>query len=169
MLIDIGDRFPPGLLHYYENGSAKSLHTNKIFRNKRILIFGMPGAFTPTCSNYHIPSIINQLDEFKKKLIDEVICLIVNDVYVAKTWSDQTGATKAGLRILTDPSGILVKKMGLAYNAPDVGFVNRSVRFCLLTQDGIINKIFTESERGKCEITNGNTVLNYLERLRDIS
>ena len=163
MTINIGDKFPDSTLCFYQNNSIKNIGTNQILKNKNIIIFGMPGAFTPTCSKYHIPSIIKQIDKFKKKGVDDIFCLVVNDIYVAKVWADHTGATESGLKVVSDPCGTLVKKIGMSFNVPDIGFVNRSIRFCIILKNGFVEQIFTENKSSGCDITSGRNILSQLE------
>ena len=160
MIIKTGDKFPEGTLAFYDSGSLKTIKTDVLFKNKRIVLFGMPGAFTPTCSQYHLPSIIKEMGNFKKKGIDEIFCLVVNDVYVASVWSQQTGADEAGLKVVCDPLGTLVKKLGMSFSAPDVGFLDRSIRFCLILNNGTVENIFKETKRGTCAITSGDHILS---------
>ncbi len=162
MTIKIGEKFPKATLTFYELGSIKTIDTQDMCINKRIVLFGMPGAFTPTCSQYHIPSIINQIKNYKEKGIDDVICIVVNDVYVASVWSKHTGATKAGLKIVSDPCGNLIKEIGMSFSSEKIGFLNRSLRFCLIINNGIVKKIFKETETGKCNITCGSTILSQI-------
>ena len=123
-------------------GEWKEVDTEELFASKKVVLFSLPGAFTPTCSQYHLPSIIKEMGNFKKKGIDEIFCLVVNDVYVASVWSQQTGADEAGLKVVCDPLGTLVKKLGMSFNAPDVGFLDRSIRFCLiLNHEPFLNTI----------------------------
>ena len=158
MITKIGDKFPKGTLSFYDSGTLKTIKTDVLFKNKRIVLFGMPGAFTPTCSQYHLPSIIKEMGNYKKKGIDEIFCLVVNDVYVASVWSQQTGADEAGLKVVCDPLGTLVKKLGMSFNAPDVGFLDRSIRFCLILNNGTVENIFKETQRGTCAITSGDHI-----------
>ena len=160
MITKIGDKFPKGTLSFYDSGTLKTIKTDLLFKNKRIILFGMPGAFTPTCSQHHLPSIIKEMGNYKKKGIDEIFCLVVNDVYVASVWSQQTGADKAGLKVVCDPLGTLVKKLGMSFNAPDVGFLDRSIRFCLILNNGTVENIFKETQRGSCAITSGDHILS---------
>ncbi len=160
MTTKIGDKFPKGTLVFYDYRSLKTISTDLLFKNKRIVLFGMPGAFTPTCSQYHLPSIIKEMRNYKKKGIDEIFCLVVNDVYVASVWSQQTGADEAGLKVVCDPFGTLVKKLGMSFNAPDVGFLDRSIRFCLILNNGTVENIFKETQRGSCAITSGDHILS---------
>ena len=159
MTINIGDKFPQGTVAFYESQTLKTIGTDEMFKNKRVILFGMPGAFTPTCSQYHIPSIINQIENYKTKGIDDIFCLVVNDVYVTNIWSKQTGATQAGLQIVSDPCGNLVKKIGMSFNAPQIGFLDRSIRFCLILNEGIVERVFKETKGGTCDITSGENIL----------
>ena len=159
MITKIGDKFPKATLAFYDSGSLKTIKTDLLFKNKRIVLFGMPGAFTPTCSQYHLPSIIKEIGNYKKKGIDEIFCLVVNDVYVASAWSQQTGADEAGLKVVCDPLGTLIKKLGMSFNDPDVGFLGRSIRFCLILNNGKVENVFRETKRGTCAITSGDHIL----------
>ena len=116
MKTNVGDKFPESNLYIYNAGNMEKTNTYKIFDNKKIIVFGMPGAFTPTCSNYHIPSIIDQMENFKKKGMYEIFCLVVNDIHVTKVWAEQTGGAKSGLRFITDTDSSLVNKLKLSYN-----------------------------------------------------
>ena len=164
MKTQVGATFPESSLYIYNEGNMKKTNTNKIFDNKKIVLFGMPGAFTPTCTNYHIPSIIEQMKNLQKKGIYEIFCLVVNDIHVTKAWAEQTKAIKTGLKFITDPDGSLVNKLKLSFSAPDIGFINRSKRFCLILDNLIIKKIFLETERGVCDVTSGKNILSQIEK-----
>ena len=159
MSIKVGDKFPQGILAFYDSKSIKTINTDDILKNKRVVLFGMPGAFTPTCSQYHIPSILKQIKNYKKKGIDDILCLVVNDIYVTSIWAKQTGATQAGLKIFSDPSSVLVKKIGMSFNAPAIGLLDRSIRFCFILNNGIVEQIFKETTTGTCDITSGENIL----------
>ena len=163
MKIHVGDKFPDSNLYIYNAGDMKKTNTYKIFDNKKIIVFGMPGAFTPTCSNYHIPSIIDQMKNLQKKGVYEIFCLVVNDIHVTKAWAEQTNAIKTGLKFITDPDGKLVNKLNLSFSAPEIGLINRSKRFCLILENLIIKQMFLETERGVCDVTLGKNILNQIE------
>ena len=93
----------------------KKTITTSLFSKKKVIVIGMPGAFTPTCSNFHIPSIIEQMSNFKMHGIDEIYCLVVNDIHVTKVWAEQTGGAESGLKFITDPDGKLVNKLYLSF------------------------------------------------------
>ena len=160
----VGTVFPESSLYIYNEGNMEKTNTNKIFYKKKIVLFGMPGAFTPTCSNYHIPSITNQMENLQQKGMYEVFCLVVNDIHVTKAWAEQTKALEAGLKFITDPDGTLVNKLKLSFSAPEIGLINRSKRFCLILDNLIIKKLFLESERSVCDVTLGRNILNHIER-----
>ena len=164
MNTQVGASFPESRLYIYAAGNMEKTNTNKIFYKKKIVLFGMPGAFTPTCSNYHIPSIINQMKNFQKKGIYEVFCLVVNDIHVTKVWAEQTKALDTGLQFITDPDGSLVNKLKLSFSAPEIGLINRSKRFCLILDNLIIKKIFIETKRGVCDVTSGKNIFNKIEK-----
>ena len=117
MKTNVGDKFPDSNLYIYNAGNMEKTNTYKIFDNKKIIVFGMPGAFTPTCSNYHIPSIIDQIENLKKKGMYEIFCLVVNDIHVTKAWAEHTKAIETGLKFITDPDGSLVNKLNLSFSA----------------------------------------------------
>ena len=162
MVIKVSDKFPESNLYLYKDGKMEKVITTKIFLDKKIVLFGMPGAFTPTCSNYHVPSITDQMSDFKKKGVDKVFCLVVNDIHVTKLWAEKTGALESGLNFITDPSGKLVKKLELSFNAPEIGFINRSKRFCIILNNLTVEKIFIEEERGICNLTSGYNIFKQI-------
>ena len=151
-------------LYIYNSGNMEKTNTNRIFLKKKIVLFGMPGAFTPTCSNYHIPSITNQMENLQQKGMYEVFCLVVNDIHVTKVWAEQTKALETGLKFITDPDGTLVNKLQLSFSAPEIGLINRSKRFCLILDNLIIKNIFIETERGICDVTLGKNIFNQIEK-----
>ena len=164
MKTQVGATFPESSLYIYYEGNMEKTNTKKIFYKKKIVLFGMPGAFTPTCSNYHIPSITNQMENLQQKGMYEVFCLVVNDIHVTKVWAEQTKALGTGLKFITDPDGTLVNKLQLSFSAPEIGLINRSKRFCLILDNLIIKQIFIENKRGVCEVTSGKNIFNQIEK-----
>lgn len=160
----VGDKFPESSLYLYNEGIMKKTTSTQLFSKKKIVVFGMPGAFTPTCSNYHIPSIIKEMNNFKNNDMDEIFCLVVNDIHVTKVWAEQTGAINTGLKFISDPDGSLVCSLKLSFCAPEIGFINRSKRFCIILQNLIIQKILIEDERSICDVTSGINILKQIEK-----
>jgi peroxiredoxin len=140
--------------------------TDEIFKGKNIVLFALPGAFTPTCSGQHLPGYEEKFDELKKLGVDEVICLSVNDAFVMHEWgADQN--TK-NVKLLPDGNGEFTEKMGMLVDKKNLGFGKRSWRYSMYVEDGEIKKIFEEP--GKCddcltdpfEVSDVDTMIDYL-------
>ena len=159
MTISVGEALPEAdLLRIGAEGPETVAITDHV-AGKTVAIFGVPGAFTSTCTSAHVPSFIRTKDGFAEKGVSEIICVSVNDPFVMQAWGDATGATEAGLTMLSDPSGAFVKAMGLDFTAPPVGFFGRSRRFTMLVEDGKVKVVHEEENPGVCETTAGETLL----------
>jgi peroxiredoxin len=146
-MIKIGDRLPDATLtESTEFGDAcplppQPVNVSEAVAGKRIVIFGLPGAFTPTCSAKHLPGYVEQLDALRKKGVDEVWCVSVNDGYVMAAWGrEQTAIGK--VRMLGDGSGDFAKKLGLSVDLPGMGV--RMKRSSLLVDDGVVKQVNVE-------------------------
>ncbi|MGB7412947.1 MAG: peroxiredoxin [Thermosynechococcaceae cyanobacterium] len=143
------------------------LTTADIFAGKRVVVFSLPGAFTPTCSTSHLPRYEELYDEFKSLGIDAVICLSVNDAFVMYQWGKHQGAKNVFL--LPDGSGEFTRKMGMLVNKDNLGFGMRSWRYSMVVNDSKIEKIFVEPDFGdNCptdpfEVSDADTMLAYLK------
>ena len=141
--------------------------SDEVFSNKNIVVFALPGAFTPTCSSTHMPGYETAYDEFKKLGVDEVYCLSVNDAYVMFQWGKQQGFSM--VKLLPDGSGEFTKKMGMLVKKDNLGYGERSWRYSMYVKDGVIEKIFAEegfsdnSETDPFEISDAETMLEYLK------
>ncbi|MBE9168205.1 peroxiredoxin [Pleurocapsales cyanobacterium LEGE 06147] len=141
--------------------------TKEIFGDKRVVLFALPGAFTPTCSSSHLPRYEELYDEFKAQGIDEVICLSVNDAFVMFQWSKQQGAKNVFL--LPDGNGEFTRKMGMLVDKSNLGFGMRSWRYAMVVDDGKIEKMFIEPDfDDNCptdpfEVSDADTILAYLK------
>ena len=162
MPINVGDRIQPStLLHKGEDG-PENIDIAAHIAGKRVVIFGLPGAYTSTCTSAHLPSFIRTYDDFMKKGIDEIICVAVNDVHVMSHWGRTTGATDAGITMLADWSSAFGKSIDLTFDAPAVGFLQRIVRCAMVVNDGVVEVIQIEQARGVCEMTAGETLLEMI-------
>lgn len=158
MTITAGDRFPAGsLLKVGENG-PETIETTALAQG-RVAIFGLPGAFTGTCTNAHMPSFIRTADAFRDKGIGRIVCLTVNDPFVADAWAKATGADKAGIEVLADADGSVTKALGLSFDAPQVGLYGRCKRFAAVLKDGIAEVVEVEDNPGQCSVSAGEALL----------
>jgi len=165
-MITIGDRLPEAtLMETTEFGDAcplspKPVNTAAAAKGKRIVLFGLPGAYTPTCSAKHVPGYVANLDALKARGVDEIWCVSVNDAYVMAAWGrDQDAIGK--IRMLGDGSAELAKKLGLDRDLTKDGMGIRSRRFSLLVEDGVVQRVNVE-QPGKFEVSNAETMLTQL-------
>ncbi len=167
MTITIGERLPDATLQEYVevegNGCTvgpNSFHVEDLIRGKKIALFGLPGAFTPTCSVKHMPGYLEQHDAFKAKGIAEIWCVAVNDAFVMGAWGrDQHTAGK--VRMMADGSADFTKKLGLEFDLTARGMGVRSQRYSMLVDDGVVKQLNVEAG-GKFEISDAATLLKQL-------
>ena len=156
----VGDEFPEVIFNWMDdNFEVQKVASSELFNNKKIILIGMPGAFSPTCSMMHLPSFIKSVKKFEDLGVDEIFCVLVNDVYVAKVWGETTGATKAGIRIITDPLSVLAEKLDFEFTVKGTGLLRRLQRFTAVIKNKKIERIYFEKERGVCDLTSAQTVL----------
>lgn len=166
MTIQIGDRFPDATLAEstsfgeYCPVAPDSVNVADALKGKRVVIFGVPGAFTPTCSAQHVPGYLANLEAIKAKKVDEVWCIATNDGFVMAAWGQsEKGIGK--IRFLGDGSADLVKKLGLELDLTARGMGIRSQRFSMLVDDGVVKQLNVESGP-KFEVSNAETMLAQL-------
>ena len=163
MKYSVGDDFPEVIFNWMDdNFEVQKAGSRELFDNKKIILIGMPGAFSPTCSMLHLPSFIKSAKEFEDLGVDEIFCVLVNDVYVAKVWGESTGATKAGIKIITDPLSILAETLDMEFTVKGTGLLRRLQRFTAVIKNNKIDRLYFEKERGVCDITSAQSVLNDL-------
>jgi peroxiredoxin len=170
MAIKVGDKLPSGTLYELieEETPGCTIGPNPfkvedMVRRKTIAIFGLPGAFTPTCSAKHLPGFIQQADKLKQKKIDEIWCLSVNDAFVMGAWGKQQGA-KGKVRMLADGSGLYTKALGLEMDLVQRGMGLRCQRFSMLVSDGVVKSLNVE-QPGKFEVSDAETLLKQAEKV----
>lgn len=162
MTISVGEKIPSGNLMKLGAQGPESVELGALLAWRKIVLFGLPGAFTSTCSTAHLPSFIRTADAFAQKGVDQIICMSVNDPWVMDAWDKSMGASEAGITMLTDPDGSLTCAMGLDFSAPPVGFLNRTRRFAAIIEDGVVTLLNEERQRGVCEFTAGEVLLQAL-------
>jgi len=164
-MIQVGEPLPDATLaESTEFGDAcpiapQKLSAMALAKGKRIAIFGLPGAFTPTCSAKHLPGYLEHLDALREHGVDEVWCVSVNDGYVMAVWGRELGAI-GKIRMLGDGSAELIRKLGLDTEIPGMGV--RARRFSMLVEDGVVQRVNVE-QPGKFEVSNAETLLAQLE------
>ena len=169
MPIKVGDRLPEGtlteLIEVETPGCTigpNSFAVADLAKGKRVVIFGLPGAFTPTCSAKHVPSYVANHDKLRAKKVDEVWCVSVNDAFVMGAWGrDQKSGGK--VRMMGDGSALFAKALGLEMDLTARGMGVRSQRYSMLVEDGVVKALNVEAP-GKFEVSDAETMLRHLER-----
>jgi peroxiredoxin len=165
-MISIGDKLPEAtLMETTEFGEAcplspKPVNTVEAAKGKRIVVFGLPGAYTATCSAKHLPGYVANVDALKGRGVDEIWCVSVNDAYVMAAWGNEHEAI-GKIRMLGDGNAELAKKLGLDTDLSKSGMGLRSRRFSLLVEDGVVKQVNVE-QPGKFEVSNAETILTQL-------
>lgn len=162
MTIEVGERIPEVILKYRDDEGPKEQPLGEKLAGRKVVIFGLPGAFTGTCSTSHLPSFIRTADAIRAKGVDEIICIAVNDTWVMQEWGRATGADKAGITMLADPESVYSKAVGLTFSNPAAGMYDRTTRHTLLAEDGVVKILNLEEDHGVCSFTAGETLLDQL-------
>jgi cytochrome c peroxidase len=134
-----------------------------VVKGRKVVIFALPGAYTPTCHSAHVPSFIRTHDALLAKGVDEVICISVNDPFVMKAWAADTGADKGGITMLADADCAFTKAIGMDFSAPPAGLIDRSSRYAMYVEDGVVKVLHREEAPGTCEISGGEAMLDAIK------
>lgn len=160
MTISEGSPLPGAtLLHVGENG-PEQVDLAERLAGRKVVIFAVPGAYTGVCTTAHVPSFVRTKAKFDAKGVDEIICVSVNDPFVMKAWGESTGATEAGITMLADAESAFTTAIGMDFTAPPVGLINRSARYAMLVEDGVVKVLHKEESPGQCEISAGEAMLD---------
>lgn len=167
MTIKVGDKLPPGTLsEYVENETPgctigpNEFKVEDLTRGKKVVMFGLPGAFTPTCSAQHVPSYLSNIDALKRKGVDAVICMAVNDAFVMGAWAREQ-KTEGKIRMMGDGSAAYTKALGLELDLNARGLGLRCQRFSMLVEDGVVKTLNIEAP-GKFEVSGADVMLKQL-------
>lgn len=162
MRVTVGDRLPDAnLLRLGENG-PEPVALAEVLRGRKVVVFGLPGAFTGPCTTAHMPSFVRTAADFAEKGVEEIICIAVNDPFVLSAWGKATGAEEAGIALLGDAECSFTKAIGMTFSAPQIGLIDRAVRYSMLVEDGVVKLLNTENSPGACELTAGENLLGQL-------
>lgn len=159
MTIAVGDRLPHALMNVLKDG-VQAVDTNDVFAGKNVVLFAVPGAFTPTCSAKHLPGFAQRMDAFRSKGID-VACMAVNDAFVMDAWAKNQNVPE-DLTMLADGNGAFTEALGLEMDGSAFGLGKRSKRFALYAEDGVVRQLFVEAP-GEFRVSTAEHMLSALE------
>ncbi|HCX86835.1 MAG TPA: peroxiredoxin [Gammaproteobacteria bacterium] len=160
MTIAVGDSIPDVTVHIMGESAPEPRNSGALFAGRKVVLFALPGAFTPTCSAKHLPGFIDAAAEFFEKGVDEIICLSVNDAWVMDAWGKAQGAD-GKLTMVADGNGDLSRAMGLTADMSGAGFGERSVRYAMIVDNGVVTHLNVEEPR-KFKISDAQTMLTLL-------
>jgi glutaredoxin/glutathione-dependent peroxiredoxin len=160
MAIKVGDRIPSVPLKMVTPAGTKDVKADEYFAGKKVVLFAVPGAFTPTCSAQHLPGYIDHADALRKKGVDEIACLSVNDAFVMGAWAKDRGAG-SNVTMLADGNGEFTRAVGLELDGSKFGMGSRSQRYALVVDDGVVRHVAVE-QPGKFEVSKAEAVLGAL-------
>jgi len=159
MTISTGDRLPDVTLSKIGDTGPETVSLAELSKGKKLVIFGLPGAFTRTCSSTHVPSFIRTAEAFRAKGVDHIVCVSVNDPFVMQAWDEATGASKAGVELLADGNAAFTKAAGLDFTVAPLGFIDRCKRFSAFVEDGVVKVFNIEKVNSTCDLSAGETLL----------
>jgi peroxiredoxin/glutaredoxin len=157
-----GQKVPNVTFHTRLDGDWKLITTDELFKGRKVALFSLPGAFTPTCSSTHLPRFNDLWDYFKDAGVDEIVCVSVNDGFVMEAWGKSQEADN--ITLMADGNGDFSEGMGMLVDKSDIGFGKRSWRYSMVVNDGVIEKMFIEDEApgDPFKVSDADTMLNYL-------
>jgi peroxiredoxin len=159
MPIKVGDPIPHATLSEMTDSGPAALTTDELFSGKKVVLFAVPGAFTPTCSARHLPGFVEQADAILAKGVDTIVCMAVNDVFVMDAWGKSAAADR--IRMVADGNGDFTRALGLEMDASAFGMGQRSQRFALIAEDGRVTNLFVE-QPGEYRVSSADHVLSKL-------
>jgi glutaredoxin/glutathione-dependent peroxiredoxin len=160
MTIAVGDKLPQVEFLTMTGDGQQKVSTDVIFAGRKVVLFAVPGAFTPTCSMNHLPGFLNNIDAIKAKGVDTIACVTVNDIHVVNAWATHTGA-EGKIVMLADDNGVFSKAIGLNRFFPDSGMGERSKRYSMIVENGVVKKLNVEDKPG-VNVSGADTILEQL-------
>jgi peroxiredoxin len=161
MTISVGDKMPDATFNVMTAEGPGQMTTAELFDGRKVAIFAVPGAFTPTCHMKHLPGFVSNADALKAKGVDTIACVSVNDVFVMDAWAEHSGA-KDKITFLADGSANFTKAIGMELDASGFGMGIRSKRYAMLVDDGVVKVINEEEAPGTAEISSAEEILKAL-------
>ena len=161
MSVKVGDNFPSGVFRIKGPDGIKEIDTEQYFDNKKVVLFAVPGAFTPTCSAKHLPGFVEYSSDILSKGVDEIICISVNDPFVMNAWEKDQNS-KGKVTLLADGNGDFTEALGLSFDGSGFGLGKRGQRFVIIIDNGTIVHLAIE-EAGSFEVSSAESVLKALD------
>lgn len=161
MTIAIGDSLPETTFRVLSDEGIQDLTTKDVFGGKKVVLFAVPGAFTPTCHLKHLPGFIENAAAFKEKGVDTIACVAVNDPFVLDAWANATGAA-GKVTLLSDGNGEFTDKIGMGFDGSAIGLGTRSKRYAMVVDDGVVKVLHTEESPGVAEVSTAEAILKDL-------
>jgi peroxiredoxin len=158
MTIAVGDKLPEATFKVRTPDGLKDVTTSELTAGRKVVLFAVPGAFTPTCHARHVPSYLEHLDALKAKGVSEVACVAVNDAFVLDAWAKATGAD-GKLTLLSDGNGTFTKAIGLDFDGSGFGLGIRSKRYAMLVENGVVKALNIEESPGVMEVSGADRIL----------
>ncbi|HEY7459899.1 MAG TPA: peroxiredoxin [Xanthobacteraceae bacterium] len=161
-MIKVGDKLPEVTFRTIEEGKTVPRTTGDIFKGKRVVLVGVPGAFTPTCHKNHVPGFVLKADEIRAKKVDTIAVTAVNDHWVMHNWSEASGGAGKSMIFLADNNADFAKATGLDFDATAGLGGTRSRRYAMLVEDGVVKALNVEPEAGKAEVSSADNLIKAL-------
>ena len=157
MAIQVGDKVPSTTLQHMTDSGPADISTDEVFGGKKVVLFALPGAFTPTCSAKHLPGFVQQAEAIRAKGVDTIACLSVNDAFVMGAWGKDQGV-EGKVLMLADGSAVFTKALGLELDLDNRGFGLRSQRYAMIVDDGVVTAVNVE-QGGAFEVSSAEAIL----------
>jgi len=161
MTINVGDKIPSVTLKQLTPEGVKEFTTDEIFGGKKVVLFAVPGAFTPACSQRHLPGYVDKAANLKEKGVDEIACVAVNDAFVMGAWGKEQ-KTEGKVRMLADGSSDFARALGLELDLTKGGLGIRSKRYAMVVDDGVVKSLSVEAQPGQVEVSSAEAMLKAL-------
>ena len=159
MAIEEGEKLPEATMHTMRDGRPTPVTTGDLFDGKKVVVFAVPGAFTPTCSQAHLPGYVVNADAIRSKGVDDIVCISVNDAFVMGAWGDDRNAE--AITMVGDGNGDFTKALGLEMDGSGFGLGTRSQRYAMVVNDGTVSNLAVE-DAGQLEVSIAESILEIL-------
>ncbi|GBD42217.1 Glutathione amide-dependent peroxidase [bacterium HR39] len=163
MAIQPAQPLPDATFKIKTDKGIEDISVRDLCTGKTVVIFAVPGAFTPTCHRQHLPAFLEKLDELKAKGVDTVACVAVNDPFVLDAWAEASGA-RGKILMLSDGNATFTRAIGMDFDGSAVGLGIRSKRYAMLVRDGVVEALFVEESPGQCTVSRPDPILEFLEK-----